>query len=49
MIKQFFWSIDRTLIGTTTPCQSGPGSNADEGLLHILQNSKTGASPSDEV
>ena len=37
--------IDRT--GTTTPDQSGPESNSNEGVLHIPQNSKTGALPSD--
>ena len=26
---------DRTLKGTTTPGQSGPGSNGNEGVLHI--------------
>ena len=31
---------------TTTPSQSGPKSNGNEGVLHILQSSKTGASPS---
>ena len=40
--------IDRTLSGTTTPGQRGPGSNGNEGVLHISQSSNiTGASPSD--
>ena len=43
----FIWPIDRTLSGTTTPSQSGPGSNGNEGVLHVLQISKAGASPSD--
>ena len=43
----FIWSIDRTLSGTTTPGQNGPGSNGNEGILCIHQVSKTGASPSD--
>ena len=41
--------IDGTLTGTTTPGQSGPGSNGDEGVLHIPQTSKTGTSPSGHV
>ena len=31
--------IDRTPSGTTTPGQSGPGSDGYEGLLHIPPNS----------
>ena len=34
-----------TLSGTTTPGQSGPGSNGNEGVVHIPQSSRTGASP----
>ena len=42
------WPIDRTLSGATTPGQSGPGSDGNEGLLHIPQSSSiTGTSPSD--
>ena len=42
------WPIDRTLSGTTTLDQSGPGSNGNEGVLCIPQSfSITGASPSD--
>ena len=40
------WAIDRTLSGTTTPGQSGPGSDGNQEVLCILQSSKTGASPS---
>ena len=29
------WSIDRTLSSATTPGQSGPGSDGNEGILHI--------------
>ena len=29
------WPIDRTLIGTTIPGQSGTESNGNEGLHHI--------------
>ena len=36
--------IDRTLTGTTPLGQSGPGSNGNEGVLNILQSSRTGAS-----
>ena len=39
-----------TLSGVTTPSQSGPGSNGNEGLLLILQSSSiTGALPSDRL
>ena len=41
------WLLDRTLSGATTPSQSGPGSNGNEGILHISQNSRIGVSPSD--
>ena len=33
--------------GSSTPGQSGPGSNVNEGLLHIPLISKAGALPSD--
>ena len=40
--------IDRALSGATTPGQSGPGSNGNEGVLCFPQNpSITGTSPSD--
>ena len=32
----FIWPIDRALSGATTPCQSGPGSNGHEEVLHLL-------------
>ena len=42
------WAIDRTLSGAITLGQSGPGSNGNEGVLCILQNSCiTGTSLSD--
>ena len=42
------WPIDRTLSSATTPGQSGPGSNGNEGVLRIPQiSSITGTSPSD--
>ena len=36
--------IDGTLTGTTTPGQSVPEINGNEGVLHIPQSSKTGVS-----
>ena len=37
-----------SLLGATTPGQSGPGSNGNEGVLHTPQTSSiTGTSPSD--
>ena len=47
MSNNSIWSIDRTLLGATTPGQSGLESNGNEGVLHIPQSSKTGASSSD--
>ena len=42
------WPIDRTLSDTTTPDQSGPGSNDNEWVLWIPQSSSiTGTSASD--
>ena len=35
---------DRIQSGATTPGQNGPGSNTNEGVLHIPQSFKTGAS-----
>ena len=41
------WRIDRTLSGITTPGKSGPGSDGNEGVLHVPQTSSiTEASPS---
>ena len=39
-----FWHIDSTLTGTTTSCQSGPGSLANEQLHYIPKSSRIGAS-----
>ena len=41
------WPIDRTLLHGTTPGQSWPESNDNEGLLHISQMPMALASPSD--
>ena len=42
------WSIDRTLSGITTPGQSGPRSNSNEGVLRISRSSSiSGTSASD--
>ena len=49
MITQFYWPIDGTLTGTTTPGQSGPGSNCNEGVFYIPQSSRIGASSSDNL
>ena len=41
------WSIYRALSGATTPGQSGPGCDDNEGVFHIPQSSRIyGASPS---
>ena len=47
MSNSSIWLIDRTLLDAYTPGQSGPGSNVNEGVLHIPQSSRTGTSPSD--
>ena len=48
MSNTFIWSIDRTLSGATTPGQSGPGSDVNEGVLRIHHSSSImGALPSD--
>ena len=40
--------MDMTLSSATIPCQSGPESNGNEGVLHILRSSRiTSVSPSD--
>ena len=42
------WPIDRSLSGATILGQSGPGSDGNEGVLHIPQGfSITGVSPLD--
>ena len=44
----FIWPIDRILSGHTTLSHGGPGSDGNEGVLNIPQNSSiTGTSPSD--
>ena len=41
MIEQFFFLLkEETQTGTTTPDQSGPGSNGNERLLHISLRSR---------
>ena len=39
--------MDETLTGTTIPGHNGLGSYGKDGILYILQISRTGASPSD--
>ena len=48
MSNSSIWPIDKTLSDATTPVESEPGSNDNEGVLRIPQSpSITGASPSD--
>ena len=48
MSNSSIWPIERILSGATTPSQSGPGSDGNEGVLQIpLSSSITGASTSD--
>ena len=48
MSNSYLWPIDRILLGATTPGQSEPGSDDNEGVLRIPQSSSiSGASPSD--
>ena len=47
MWKSSNWLIDRTLPGATNLRQSGPGSNDNEGVLHISQSFMIEASPAD--
>ena len=46
MLNSSIWPIDRTLSSASTPSQSGPGSDGNEGVLRISQSSKTEVSPS---
>ena len=48
-LQSSIWSIDETLTGITTSGQSGPGSNGNDEVLHIPQNSRTWAFLSDAV
>ena len=44
------WPIDRTLSGATTPGQSKPGTDGNEGVLRIPKSSSiTGTSSSDSL
>ena len=45
-VKQFYWTHRKDLSRTTTSGESRRGRN-DKRVLHILQSSKTGVSPSD--
>ena len=44
-----FYSEDGTLTDSTSPGQSGPGSNGNKALLYPPQISRTEASPSDAI
>ena len=46
MSNSSVWPIDKTLSDATTPDQSGHGSDGNEGVFHLPQNSKTWASSS---
>ena len=39
MSNSSIWTIDGTQSSATTSGQSGPGSNCNEGVLHIPQSS----------
>ena len=47
MSNSSIWPIDKTLSGATTPGQSGPGTNGNEGVPFNHQSSKTGVTSSD--
>ena len=47
MLNSSVWPKDRILQRASPQGQSGPGSNDNDGVLHISQSSITGASPSD--
>ena len=49
MINNSIWFVDGNLTGTTSPGQSRPGSNGNEGVLHISQSFSTGASVSNDL
>ena len=40
--NKFIWPVDGILTGTTTPGQSGTGSNGNEDVLYIPASSRTG-------
>ena len=45
MSNSSIWLINRTLPGATTPGQSEPKNNGNEGVLRNPQRTKTGTSP----
>ena len=47
MSNSSIWLLDKTLSGATTLGQSRPGSEGNEGVLHISQSSWAGALSSD--
>ena len=49
LLDSFIWPIDGTLTCATTPGQSGPESNGNEGILHITQSFRSRASISNAV
>ena len=44
----FVWLVDGTLTGTTTPGQREPRNNGNEGVLHIPEGFRAGASLLDD-
>ena len=49
MSNSSIWLTDGNLSYATTPGQSGPESNGNEGVLHLPQIFKAGALPSDSL
>ena len=47
MSNSSIWPIDKTQLDATTPGQSAPGSNCNEGVLCIPQIIKTATLPTD--
>ena len=47
--QRSIWSLYKILTGTTSSVKCGPGSNDNEGIFHISQNSRIGVSPSNSV
>ena len=47
--NRYIWPIYDNLTGTTTPGQSGSGSNGNESIIHTLHISTSGTSSSDVI
>ena len=46
-LNSSIWPTDGTLMDTSNLGRRGPGSNGNEEIQYIPQNSRTGTSPSD--